>query len=204
MAARKPGLSSLSAWRPRARPRCGNSCWRPGVALPTTFAPPRRACSASSWSRRSRSGSTVCAYVPVGTEPGSIEMLDMLLRRSGRVLLPVARTTADDSAVAAAVGRVPARARLSADRGGCSSRPSPGCRRRPWPRPAWCSCRRWPSTGGACGWAGAAASTTARWTAAEPASAPDRGGARRRVARRVARRAARRADDPRAHAASAG
>jgi 5-formyltetrahydrofolate cyclo-ligase len=43
------------------------------------------------------SGSTVCAYVPVGTEPGSIEILDMLLRRSGRVLLPVARTTADDA-----------------------------------------------------------------------------------------------------------
>ena len=39
------------------------------------------------------SASTVCAYVPVGTEPGSIEMLDMLLRRSGRVLLPIARTT---------------------------------------------------------------------------------------------------------------
>lgn len=44
-----------------------------------------------------RSGSTVCAYVPVGAEPGSIEMLDMLLRRSARVLLPVARTTADDT-----------------------------------------------------------------------------------------------------------
>ena len=42
-------------------------------------------------------GSTVCAYVPVGTEPGSIEMLDMLLRRAGRVLLPVARTAADDT-----------------------------------------------------------------------------------------------------------
>jgi 5-formyltetrahydrofolate cyclo-ligase len=42
------------------------------------------------------SGSTVCAYVPVGAEPGSIEMLDVLLRRAGRVLLPVARTTADD------------------------------------------------------------------------------------------------------------
>ena len=37
-------------------------------------------------------GSTVCAYVPVGSEPGSIEMLDMLLRRAKRVLLPVART----------------------------------------------------------------------------------------------------------------
>ncbi|OBF90682.1 5-formyltetrahydrofolate cyclo-ligase [Mycobacterium sp. 852002-51163_SCH5372311] len=41
-------------------------------------------------------GSTVCAYVPVGAEPGSIEMLDVLLRRAKRVLLPVARTTADD------------------------------------------------------------------------------------------------------------
>src|ERR1700722_15627170 len=46
------------------------------------------------------SGSTGGAYVPVGTEPGSIEMLDVVLRRGGRVLLPVARTTADDSPVA--------------------------------------------------------------------------------------------------------
>ncbi|ORA07966.1 5-formyltetrahydrofolate cyclo-ligase [Mycobacterium arosiense] len=43
------------------------------------------------------SGSTVCAYVPVGTEPGSAAMLDALLRRTGRVLLPVARTTADNT-----------------------------------------------------------------------------------------------------------
>lgn len=41
------------------------------------------------------SGSTVCAYVPVGTEPGSVAMLDMLLQHSRRVLLPVARTTGD-------------------------------------------------------------------------------------------------------------
>lgn len=46
------------------------------------------------------SGSTVCAYVPVGAEPGSLEMLDALLRRGARVLLPIARTTADDSPVA--------------------------------------------------------------------------------------------------------
>ncbi len=38
---------------------------------------------------------TVCAYVPVSTEPGSIEMLDALLRRAARVLLPVARTGTD-------------------------------------------------------------------------------------------------------------
>jgi len=35
-------------------------------------------------------GDTVCAYVPVDTEPGSIEMLDVLQRTAGRVLLPVA------------------------------------------------------------------------------------------------------------------
>jgi 5-formyltetrahydrofolate cyclo-ligase len=45
------------------------------------------------------SDSTVCAYVPVGTEPGSVEVLDMLLRRSRRVLLPVARTAAHDRAL---------------------------------------------------------------------------------------------------------
>jgi 5-formyltetrahydrofolate cyclo-ligase len=43
------------------------------------------------------SAGTVCAYVPVGTEPGSIEMLDMLLQRAGRVLLPIARTDPDDA-----------------------------------------------------------------------------------------------------------
>lgn len=38
---------------------------------------------------------TVCAYVPVGAEPGSIDMVDGLRRRGLRVLLPVVRTTAD-------------------------------------------------------------------------------------------------------------
>ncbi|MFE3292318.1 5-formyltetrahydrofolate cyclo-ligase [Rhodococcus sp. NPDC059234] len=33
---------------------------------------------------------TVCAYVPVGREPGSIEMVEALSRVVGRVLLPVA------------------------------------------------------------------------------------------------------------------
>jgi 5-formyltetrahydrofolate cyclo-ligase len=45
-------------------------------------------------------GGTVCAYVPVDAEPGSIELLDVLLRCADRVLLPVARTTADDDAMA--------------------------------------------------------------------------------------------------------
>lgn len=36
-------------------------------------------------------GQTVCAYVPVGSEPGSPEMIDSLVRRGVRVLLPVVR-----------------------------------------------------------------------------------------------------------------
>jgi 5-formyltetrahydrofolate cyclo-ligase len=45
-------------------------------------------------------GHTVCAYVPIGAEPGSIDMLDVLLRQADQVLLPVTRTTGDDSAMA--------------------------------------------------------------------------------------------------------
>jgi len=41
-------------------------------------------------------GDTVCAYVPVGSEPGSVELIDSLLRREVRVLLPVARHDAAD------------------------------------------------------------------------------------------------------------
>lgn len=44
-------------------------------------------------------GSTVCAYVPVGTEPGSIAMLDGLQHRGLRVLLPVVRTSDNDVAM---------------------------------------------------------------------------------------------------------
>jgi len=45
-------------------------------------------------------GGVVCAYAPVGAEPGSIEMLDALLGHADRVLLPVARTADDDSSTA--------------------------------------------------------------------------------------------------------
>ncbi len=44
-----------------------------------------------------RTGSTVCAYVPIGAEPGNIELLDAASRRAERVLLPVALTTDDDT-----------------------------------------------------------------------------------------------------------
>lgn len=42
-------------------------------------------------------GDTVCAYVPVGSEPGSLELLETLRRGGARVLLPVARE--DDAGV---------------------------------------------------------------------------------------------------------
>lgn len=38
-----------------------------------------------------RPGETVCAYVPVGSEPGSLDMLDAVMAAGARVLLPVAR-----------------------------------------------------------------------------------------------------------------
>jgi 5-formyltetrahydrofolate cyclo-ligase len=41
------------------------------------------------------SGPTVCAYVPITFEPGSIVLLDTLLGLGKRVLLPVARNDAD-------------------------------------------------------------------------------------------------------------
>ncbi|MGV0812018.1 5-formyltetrahydrofolate cyclo-ligase [Mycolicibacterium boenickei] len=42
-----------------------------------------------------RAGQTVCAYVPVGSEPGSQALLDALLELGARVLLPVARNDED-------------------------------------------------------------------------------------------------------------
>ena len=40
-----------------------------------------------------RSGDVVCAYVPVGSEPGSIDMLDTLVGVGATVLLPWPATT---------------------------------------------------------------------------------------------------------------
>jgi 5-formyltetrahydrofolate cyclo-ligase len=45
-----------------------------------------------------RPGDTVCAYVPVGTEPGSLALLDALVAAGTRVLLPVAITDSATSA----------------------------------------------------------------------------------------------------------
>lgn len=46
-----------------------------------------------------RSGQTVCAYVPVGSEPGEQSLLDTMLELGVRVLLPVARKDKDGRAM---------------------------------------------------------------------------------------------------------
>lgn len=48
---------------------------------------------------------TVCAYVPVGSEPGSLELIDVLVRRGVVVFLPVARGTADGTPLPLQWGR---------------------------------------------------------------------------------------------------
>ncbi|ORB00850.1 5-formyltetrahydrofolate cyclo-ligase [Mycolicibacter minnesotensis] len=52
-----------------------------------------------------RDGDTVCAYVPVGSEPGSPVMLAALARRGVRVLVPVVRTEDDGTPLALWWGR---------------------------------------------------------------------------------------------------
>ncbi|MDP7705829.1 5-formyltetrahydrofolate cyclo-ligase [Mycobacterium sp. TY815] len=50
-------------------------------------------------------GSTVCAYVPVGSEPCTVDMLNELLQFADRVLLPVARITHDEEPLPLLWGR---------------------------------------------------------------------------------------------------
>ncbi|MDZ4264890.1 MAG: 5-formyltetrahydrofolate cyclo-ligase [Mycobacterium sp.] len=50
-------------------------------------------------------GQTVCAYVPVGSEPGSPELLDAMVRRGVEVLLPVARRSPDGTPLPLRWGR---------------------------------------------------------------------------------------------------
>ncbi|WP_422745053.1 5-formyltetrahydrofolate cyclo-ligase [Mycobacterium sp. WMMD1722] len=47
-----------------------------------------------------RAGETVCAYVPVGSEPGSVELLDALRALGARVLVPVTAHDATGAAMA--------------------------------------------------------------------------------------------------------
>lgn len=50
-------------------------------------------------------GTTVCAYIPVGSEPGSVTMIDKLVVRTVIVLLPVAREDADGTPLPMQWGR---------------------------------------------------------------------------------------------------
>ncbi|MEU9808891.1 5-formyltetrahydrofolate cyclo-ligase [Mycobacterium sp. NPDC050853] len=49
--------------------------------------------------------STIAAYLPVGSEPGSVEMLDALVTRGVQVLLPVARNDETGTPTALAWGQ---------------------------------------------------------------------------------------------------
>ena len=67
---------------------------------------------------------TVCAFVPMGTEPGSPEILDALSRLCPTVLLPVARAGPDGEHLSLQWGRyVPGR--LTAGRFGTQEPPAP-------------------------------------------------------------------------------
>ncbi|OPX07312.1 5-formyltetrahydrofolate cyclo-ligase [Mycobacterium sp. AT1] len=70
-----------------------------------------------------RSGDTVCAYVPVGSEPGSTDILDSLVAAGVRVLLPVARE--DDSGQPLALTWGDYRGELVAARFGLREPPAP-------------------------------------------------------------------------------
>jgi 5-formyltetrahydrofolate cyclo-ligase len=50
-------------------------------------------------------GQIVCAHVPVGSEPGSMELIDALVRRDVVVLLPVARRGIDNTPLPLRWGR---------------------------------------------------------------------------------------------------
>lgn len=61
---------------------------------------------------------TVAAYVPIGAEPGSPELLDLLAQRCRTVLLPVARTGPDGEHLPLQWGRyIPGRLRAAAQFG---------------------------------------------------------------------------------------
>ena len=69
----------------------GKPAWRASLLVARSAVPPSvrsaEARSLASWVGRLTG--TVCAYWPVGTEPGSVLMLDALLAAGCRVLLPV-------------------------------------------------------------------------------------------------------------------
>ncbi len=71
---------------------------------------------------------TVCAYVPVGAEPGSLAMVDRLRELCARVLLPVTRTGDDGRPLPLLWGEYVPGALVVRHASACSSRPSRGWR----------------------------------------------------------------------------
>ena len=59
----------------------------------------------SAVAERAERGQTVCGYVPLGSEPGSLQLIDTLVRRDVVVLLPVARRSADGTPLPMQWGR---------------------------------------------------------------------------------------------------
>ena len=82
-----------AVWCSKRKPSCGRRYSRPAAGCRRTSTTPRRRRWFATFLRWSAGAETVCAYVPVGYEPGSIELIDALHRRL-RVLLPVARRDA--------------------------------------------------------------------------------------------------------------
>ena len=136
---------------------------------------PPRACAAERRRRRgrraartparrwSRPGDTVCAYVPVGSEPGSPAMLDALVaaRRPGAAAgRPRGRRRA--LPLPLHLGRVPPGELVAAPLRAARARRRRGCPPRRSARRRWSWCPRWPSTAPASGSVAAPASTTGR------------------------------------------
>jgi len=82
----RSALSSLTAWRARRKPS-----YEPNPAGPPSSAPPctpRGICAECAAAGLVGGVETVCAYVPIGSEPGSIDLVDSLLRCGVRYYCP--------------------------------------------------------------------------------------------------------------------
>ena len=180
---------------PRAKPR-RDAAGRP-PAVPGRAARRRvRRSGATSWTRSWARPATVCAYVPVGSEPGSPAML----RRAARTLrrrccCRSPGPTTDGAAPAAAWGEYVPGA-LVAARFGLREPPPPWLPAEPWPGARSVLVPALAVDRAASGWAAAPASTTGRcrWPTADRLIAVVRDD---EIRRRAARRTARRADDAR-------
>ncbi len=122
-------------------------------------------------------GQTVCAYVPVGSEPGSLELIDALVARRCR-RSPARRPPGfSGHSACRCSGDGIARASLSRHRSACVNPRRRGCPPTRWPTQPWCWCLPWPSIGTGCDWVEAPASMTGRCSLADPSARAGRRGA---------------------------